>query len=50
MTIHPPHEITGFPGMSIEKTGVKTNIITEKTPYYNINIGRTDGSGFNDLT
>lgn len=21
MTMHPPHEITGFPGMKVEKTG-----------------------------
>lgn len=50
MTVHPPHEIAGLPGMKIEKTGTKVNTITEKTPYYNLNIGRTDGSGFNDLT
>jgi len=50
MTIHPPHEITGFPGMKVQQTGVKTKTIQEKTPYFNLQVGRTDATGFDDLT
>ena len=39
MTIHPPHEATGVPGMKIERTGTKVSTIIEKTPYYNLHIG-----------
>lgn len=50
MTIHPPHEATGIPGMKIERTGVKVNTLVEKTPYYNLHIGKTDPRGFLDQT
>lgn len=50
MTIHPPHEAAGVPGLKIEKTGVKVSTIVEKTPYYNLHIGKTDPRGFLDLT
>ena len=50
MTIHPPHEATGIPGMKIERTGTKVSTIVEKTPYYNLHIGKTDPRGFLDLT
>lgn len=50
MTIHPPHEATGIPGMKIERTGTKVNTLVEKTPYYNLHIGKTDPRGFLDQT
>jgi len=50
MTIHPPHEAAGVPGMKREKTGTKVSTIVEKTPYYNLHIGKTDPRGFLDLT
>jgi hypothetical protein len=46
MTVHPPHEATGVPGMKIDPAGVKTRTLIEKTPYYNLKVGKTDSRGF----
>jgi hypothetical protein len=50
MTVHPPHEATGVPGMKVERSGIRTSTVVEKTPYYNLHIGKTDPRGFIDPT
>jgi hypothetical protein len=50
MTVHPPHEASGVPGMKVEKAGVMTRTLIEKTPYYNMHVGKTDSRGFQDAT
>jgi hypothetical protein len=32
MTVHPPHEVVGMPGLKITPTKVKTTSITETIP------------------
>lgn len=36
--------------MQIQRTGVKTKTLVERTPYYNLHIGQTTQTGFMDNT
>lgn len=49
LTVHPPHESQGVPGMQIHQVGVSTKTIVEQTPQYNLHVGSTDSQGFNDI-
>jgi len=49
MTVHPPHESSGIPGMKVETSGMKTRTIIDKTPLYNLHIGKTNSTGFTDI-
>lgn len=49
LTVHPPHESEGVPGMQIHQVGVSSKTIVEQTPQYNLHVGSTDSQGFNDI-